>query len=134
MSLSFLFVMIRQPPRSTRTDTPLPYTTLFRSLARHCLRIPGDPVGAHWGATALPTKTGRAPVRSYGNCGGGASTTSALPRLPPRAGHPHPTLTRPGETPESPAHLRDTPAMDTQGHDEIGRANGCNTVTNAHLV
>src|SRR3546814_8478968 len=25
--------MIRQPPRSTRPDTPLPYTTLFRSLA-----------------------------------------------------------------------------------------------------
>src|SRR3546814_1136607 len=26
--------MIRLPPRSTRTDTLLPYTTLFRSLAR----------------------------------------------------------------------------------------------------
>src|SRR3546814_6395842 len=25
------FVMIRRPPRSTRTDTLLPYTTLFRS-------------------------------------------------------------------------------------------------------
>src|SRR3546814_14996366 len=27
-----LFVMIRRPPRSTRTDTLFPYTTLFRSL------------------------------------------------------------------------------------------------------
>src|SRR3546814_19589789 len=27
----FLFLMIRQPPRSTRTDTLFPYTTLFRS-------------------------------------------------------------------------------------------------------
>src|SRR3546814_3635722 len=27
--------MIRRPPRSTRTDTLFPYTTLFRSL--HCL-------------------------------------------------------------------------------------------------
>src|SRR3546814_18682770 len=27
------FVMIRRPPRSTRTDTLLPYTTLFRSAA-----------------------------------------------------------------------------------------------------
>src|SRR3546814_4489381 len=27
----FIFVMIRRPPRSTRTDTLLPYTTLFRS-------------------------------------------------------------------------------------------------------
>src|SRR3546814_17176628 len=27
----FLFLMIRLPPRSTRTDTLFPYTTLFRS-------------------------------------------------------------------------------------------------------
>src|SRR3546814_9221938 len=29
----FFFLMIRRPPRSTRTDTLFPYTTLFRSLA-----------------------------------------------------------------------------------------------------
>src|SRR3546814_20787150 len=29
--------MIRRPPRSTRTDTLFPYTTLFRSIARHRL-------------------------------------------------------------------------------------------------
>src|SRR3546814_6803026 len=27
------FLMIRRPPRSTRTDTLFPYTTLFRSVA-----------------------------------------------------------------------------------------------------
>src|SRR3546814_15540988 len=27
--------MIRRPPRSTRTDTLFPYTTLFRSVVRH---------------------------------------------------------------------------------------------------
>src|SRR3546814_2437757 len=27
--------MIRRPPRSTRTDTLFPYTTLFRSLMQH---------------------------------------------------------------------------------------------------
>src|SRR3546814_13025604 len=27
--------MIRRPPRSTRTDTLFPYTTLFRSLGHH---------------------------------------------------------------------------------------------------
>src|SRR3546814_4231229 len=27
------FLMIRRPPRSTRTDTPFPYTTLFRSAS-----------------------------------------------------------------------------------------------------
>src|SRR3546814_8703906 len=30
----FCFLMIRRPPRSTRTDTPFPYTTLFRSQRR----------------------------------------------------------------------------------------------------
>src|SRR3546814_4565191 len=32
---SFCFLMIRRPPRSTRTDTLFPYTTLFRS----CLKV-----------------------------------------------------------------------------------------------
>src|SRR3546814_11051251 len=30
-SVCFFFLMIRRPPRSTRTDTLFPYTTLFRS-------------------------------------------------------------------------------------------------------
>src|SRR3546814_4461740 len=34
MTLCF-FLMIRRPPRSTRTDTLFPYTTLFRSKAQH---------------------------------------------------------------------------------------------------
>src|SRR3546814_9258379 len=32
--------MIRRPPRSTRTDTLFPYTTLFRSLERPVENIP----------------------------------------------------------------------------------------------
>src|SRR3546814_8706417 len=31
----FFFLMIRRPPRSTRTDTLFPYTTLFRSTMRN---------------------------------------------------------------------------------------------------
>src|SRR3546814_17438392 len=31
LSIFFFFLMIRRPPRSTRTDTLFPYTTLFRS-------------------------------------------------------------------------------------------------------
>src|SRR3546814_2723741 len=31
--LFFFFLMIRRPPRSTRTDTLFPYTTLFRSYS-----------------------------------------------------------------------------------------------------
>src|SRR3546814_1414922 len=42
--------MIRRPPRSTRTDTLFPYTTLFRSPGRfHALRV----IGAHLGAGIL---------------------------------------------------------------------------------
>src|SRR3546814_7418761 len=32
-TIFFCFVMRRRPPRSTRTDTLLPYTPLFRSIA-----------------------------------------------------------------------------------------------------
>src|SRR3546814_18666742 len=32
---TFFFLMLRRPPRSTRTDTLFPYTTLFRSQAAH---------------------------------------------------------------------------------------------------
>src|SRR3546814_13239577 len=35
MALYFFFLMIRPPPRSTRTDTLFPYTTLFRSDTAH---------------------------------------------------------------------------------------------------
>src|SRR3546814_14351682 len=31
----FVFLRIRRPPRSTRTDTLFPYTTLFRSQEGH---------------------------------------------------------------------------------------------------
>src|SRR3546814_19382424 len=34
VSSVFFFLMIRRPPRSTRTDTLFPYTTLFRPLER----------------------------------------------------------------------------------------------------
>src|SRR3546814_19834399 len=37
--------MIRRPPRSTRTDTLFPYTTLFRSLPTAQIAGEGSPVG-----------------------------------------------------------------------------------------
>src|SRR3546814_6986686 len=41
--------MIRRPPRSTRTDTLVPYTTLFRSLPcpvlQRCADIDGPGIG-----------------------------------------------------------------------------------------
>src|SRR3546814_4363350 len=33
MLIHVFFLMIRRPPRSTRTDTLFPYTTLFRSIS-----------------------------------------------------------------------------------------------------
>src|SRR3546814_6917544 len=36
----FFFLMIRRPPRSTRTDTLFPYTTLFRSHRGVALLLP----------------------------------------------------------------------------------------------
>src|SRR3546814_6190305 len=48
-SVYFVFLMIRRPPRSTRTDTLFPYTTLFRSL-----RWRGSS-GSSWSAPA-PTR------------------------------------------------------------------------------
>src|SRR3546814_11716341 len=46
------FLMIRRPPRSTRTDTLFPYTTLFRSVVvRAFLHVAGT-VGHEHGAEA----------------------------------------------------------------------------------
>src|SRR3546814_7927106 len=46
MFFTFFFLMIRRPPRSTRTDTLFPYTTLFRSTADQPRRV-GDRRGRH---------------------------------------------------------------------------------------
>src|SRR3546814_4398992 len=40
------FLMIRRPPRSTRTDTLFPYTTLFRSQTNVIARL-------HWSAPRI---------------------------------------------------------------------------------
>src|SRR3546814_15259365 len=44
----FFFLMIRRPPRSTRTDTLFPYTTLFRSAIQ---------------AAQIPARTGKGALR-----------------------------------------------------------------------
>src|SRR3546814_3339708 len=55
--------MIRRPPRSTRTDTLFPYTTLFRSCAPvavaeaaglHVSRVDGSPIRYNNPDTYLP--------------------------------------------------------------------------------
>src|SRR3546814_14172242 len=39
-ALCFVFLIMRRPPRSTRTDTLFPYTTLFRSPGEPDLQTP----------------------------------------------------------------------------------------------
>src|SRR3546814_3115523 len=63
MCCCIFFLMIRRPPRSTRTDTLFPYTTLFRSpgapMMRNVIRHPTAP------ASAPPaTMANRTPNRS----------------------------------------------------------------------
>src|SRR3546814_6062351 len=42
--------MIRRPPRSTRTDTLFPYTTLFRSAVDHTINTDGPAdISFEWG-------------------------------------------------------------------------------------
>src|SRR3546814_4752698 len=62
--------MVRRPPRSTRTDTLFPYTTLFRSVA------PRDPIseeidavvlGAGWGGIMAAYHLTKAGVSNFRN-------------------------------------------------------------------
>src|SRR3546814_6451372 len=56
--------MIRRPPRSTRTDTLFPYTTLFRSY------VGADVVNAGQGAGALCFGSNTTGVGGSGACSG----------------------------------------------------------------
>src|SRR3546814_21039564 len=60
--LAVLFLMIRRPPRSTRTDTLFPYTTLFRSNpdnvhSRHVRAGGGSAIPRLRGALSVPLHT-----------------------------------------------------------------------------
>src|SRR3546814_13208470 len=51
----FFFLFLRQPPRSTRTDTLFPYTTLFRSVFAGVERHAFDrEIGARVGIILAP--------------------------------------------------------------------------------
>src|SRR3546814_12652155 len=60
--------MIRRPPRSTRTDTLFPYTTLFRSLARLNAQIGArsdEAVEESWRETAEALSAAQARVAAF---------------------------------------------------------------------
>src|SRR3546814_16803255 len=66
----FFFLMIRRPPRSTRTDTLFPYTTLFRSgccsedIRSQPARHFGSPIGQYDIGTGAPDADKRFQYRS----------------------------------------------------------------------
>src|SRR3546814_2919296 len=70
--------MIRRPPRSTRTDTLFPYTTLFRSIRR--LGWPHQPSSAHPNAGSMkPTQPTRQPTHEIRRLGWPHQPSSAHP-------------------------------------------------------
>src|SRR3546814_11873842 len=102
--------MIRRPPRSTRTDTLFPYTTLFRSPdaagPRHSPASLRESERARRGQVHEPdtvARFGRADHRPAPSAA--RFRRSALP--PPRARRPHanttPTAGHPGRQPPAPA-------------------------------
>src|SRR3546814_4923633 len=63
--------MIRRPPRSTRTDTLFPYTTLFRSAGRAAPRLGARGGGRpHAGAAAGPRRQAARLCRAAADHGG----------------------------------------------------------------
>src|SRR3546814_18266699 len=87
----FFFLMIRRPQRSTRTDTLVPYTTLFRSRLDHqaaaedrhrqrdllhlpCREARAVPVRARAGAAELPQLPRRARLQPADPAGDRKST------------------------------------------------------------
>src|SRR3546814_17140763 len=79
--------MIRRPPRSTRTDTLFPYTTLFRSrFDWHTTFVDPDDIAAF--AAAITPKTRAIFVESLANPGGVISDIEALAEVAHQAGIP----------------------------------------------
>src|SRR3546814_7615258 len=121
--------MIRRPPRSTRTDTLFPYTTLFRSTDLLCHILRPDPAA---GAVSQHDSTDHGYQPNEPSCfekknvPGLQKVTHRLNigfiRRERRNAVPQfDSASLPGADPEH--HFRDT-----------GRAHVCTPVTNAHLV
>src|SRR3546814_9399719 len=116
--------MIRRPPRSTRTDTLFPYTTLFRSMLVFAWRYRQsnkeatyDPEWSH--STQLELVIWSVPLLIIVALG--ALTWIGTHTLDPYRPIERLDSTRPIDA-------------DAKTLQEIGRAHVCTPVTNAHLV
>src|SRR3546814_20216199 len=80
MCIFFFFLMIRRPPRSTRTDTLFPYTTLFRSWLGACKSplLQGQPIQSP-------------PLQGEGWVGMGFPSVAVNLCMHPTEAHPHPS-------------------------------------------
>src|SRR3546814_2037350 len=76
--MQFFFLMIRRPPRSTRTDTLFPYTTLFRSWVWGPLNT-----SANKNSFQLRMKPSRPAARIPGAATGTATRMKACQRVAP---------------------------------------------------
>src|SRR3546814_6701545 len=108
--------MIRRPPRSTRTDTLFPYTTLFRSreleaaaglglavfLALDDAAVAGEEAGALDGGTQRRLVAGQRLADAVLDCAGLAGEASAADRrddvIPAEIGRAHRSTPRPNAT------------------------------------
>src|SRR3546814_14434660 len=129
--------MIRRPPRSTRTDTLFPYTTLFRSIAEANGKEPGkvlkrivrDHLGGANGRAKVENwvpKWMAFPPSAYTERGGVGSVKAHAKVMAARADH-DPEPSGPGAVialpapPKPKGQKQDAPQDTTE---EIGRASG----------
>src|SRR3546814_8100119 len=77
----FFFLMIRRPPRSTRTDTLFPYTTLFRSPTLPGRVSSAVRPAAMLSATGQDIPAGRRGLRTMRTCRRSEEHTSELQSL-----------------------------------------------------
>src|SRR3546814_20375469 len=114
--------MIRRPPRSTRTDTLCPYTTLFRSEASCSCASQAEPGQKHASLRSLPSSALRAPSPVNGRRLVGTKLaarprrlgheTRDRPYLPPRAVTCPPQSTLHVTTPRRPPPSADISPVD----------------------
>src|SRR3546814_19269180 len=82
--LLFFFLMIRRPPRSTRTDTLFPYTTLFRSKGSNC-DLPGGAKNSnrkgHRSMKKFLTVAAFGAALALSGCGKSENTAAASARM-----------------------------------------------------
>src|SRR3546814_21096764 len=81
MVYEFVLLMVRRPPRSTRTDTLFPYTTLFRSFFAaprppRLLALVQKPLRIQGRHAAEAGRSDRLPVMLVGHVAGGEHARS----------------------------------------------------------